>query len=129
MYHSVTAVGFLGGDPEMRYSPQGDAVTNFSLACNRKWKTQDGEQHEETIWFRVTCWRGLAETVNEYLSKGRQVMVIGRLNPDRETGNPRVFERNDGSYGASFELTAQQVLFLGGKNGAQQREKSGSDYY
>lgn len=115
MYQKVIIVGNLGRDPEMRYTSDGTPVTHFSVATNRRWTNTDGSQGEETIWFRVTAWRRQAETCNQYLQKGRQVLVEGRLQPDPETGGPRVFQRNDGSYGASFELTADTVKFLGGR--------------
>jgi single-strand DNA-binding protein len=115
MYHKVIVVGNLGRDPEMRYTPDGTPVTNFSVATTRKWNNQDGTQGEETVWFRVTAWRQLAETCNQYLSKGRSVLVEGRINPDRETGGPRVYTRSDGTSGASYELRALTVKFLGGR--------------
>jgi len=113
VYQKLIIVGNLGRDPEMRYTPDGTPVTNFSMAVNRKWTNTDGSQGEETTWFRVTAWRRLAEVCNEYLQKGSQVFVEGRLTPDRETGGPRVYQRNDGSSGASYEVTAQAVKFLG----------------
>lgn len=112
MYQKIVVVGYLGRDPEMRYTPSGVPVTNFSIATTRKWTSQDGTPGEETTWFRVAAWRKLAETCNQYLSKGQLVLVEGRLNPD-ENGSPRVFQRQDGSYGASYELTARTVRFLG----------------
>jgi single-strand DNA-binding protein len=115
MYHKVIIVGNLGRDPEMRYTPDGTAVTNFSVASNRRWSSQDGTQSEETTWFRVTAWRQLAELCNQYLTKGRQVLVEGRLTPDRESGGPRVWTGNDGQPRASFEVTAITVRFLGGR--------------
>jgi single-strand DNA-binding protein len=115
MYHKVIIVGNLGQDPEMRYTPDGTPVTNFSVATNRKWNNRDGSQGEETVWFRITAWRQLAELCNQYLSKGRQVFVEGRMNPDRETGGPRVWTSNDGQPRASFEVTAATVKFLGGR--------------
>jgi single-strand DNA-binding protein len=115
MYHKVIIVGNLGRDPEMRYTPDGTPVTNFSVATNRKWNNPDGSQGEETVWFRVTAWRQLAELCNQYLSKGRQVFVEGRMNPDRETGGPRIWTSNDGQPRASFEVTAATVKFLGGR--------------
>ena len=78
MYQNLTLVGRLGRDPEMRYTPDGTPVCTFSVAVNRRWKSQEGQQVEETTWFRVSAWRKLAELCNEYLSKGRLVMVIGR---------------------------------------------------
>ena len=82
------------------------------MAVNRRWNNANGSQGEETIWFRCTAWRKTAEVVNQYLAKGRQVLVEGRLRPD-ENGNPRVFTRNDGSAGASYEVTVEQIKFLG----------------
>ena len=112
----LTIIGNLGQDPEMRYTPSGKAVTNFSVASNRTWTGQDGEKHEQTVWYRVSAWNRLAEICNQYLSKGRQVYVEGELRPD-ENGGPRVWEANDGSPRASFEVTARTVQFLGGRNG------------
>ena len=123
MYMNLVFVGNLGDQPEMRYTPDGTPVTNFSVAVNRKWNNSDGSQGEETIWLRCTAWRKTAEVVNQYLSKGRQVLVEGRLNPDRETGGPRVYQRNDGSPGASYEVTVETIKFLGsaqGGNGSTQ---------
>ncbi len=114
MYQKLVIVGNLGADPEMRYTPTGQAVTNFRMATNRKWTNTDGSQGEETIWFRVTVWGKQAETVNQYLSKGRQVLVEGRLIPDKATGGPRIWTGNDGKAHASFEVTADTVRFLGG---------------
>jgi single-strand DNA-binding protein len=114
MYHKIIIAGNLGQDPEMRYTPDGTPVTNFSVATNRRWSSPDGTQNEETVWFRVTAWRQLAELCNQYLSKGRQVLVEGRLRPD-ENGGPRVWTGNDGQPRASFEVTALTVRFLGGR--------------
>jgi single-strand DNA-binding protein len=115
MYQQIILVGNLGGDPEMRYLPNGTAVTNFSLATNRKWKGSDGQLQEETVWWRISVFGSQAEACNQYLSKGRQVLVEGRMRPDPNTGGPRVWQRNDGGYGASYELSAQTVRFLGGR--------------
>ena len=75
MYQKVIIVGNLGGDPELRYTPQGDPVTSFSVATNRRWTGRDGQPGEETCWFRVSVWGKQAESCNQYLSKGRQVLV------------------------------------------------------
>ncbi|MDY7041364.1 MAG: single-stranded DNA-binding protein [Chloroflexota bacterium] len=112
MYHKIIIVGYLGRDPEMRYTPDGTPVTNFSVATSRKWTNQDGSQGEETIWWRVTAWRKLAETCNQYLSKGRPVLVEGVMHPDQQTGGPRVWTGNDGVARASYEITARTVKFL-----------------
>jgi single-strand DNA-binding protein len=117
MFHKVTIIGNLGRDPELKYTPSGDPFVSFSVATNRKWTNQDGSQGEETIWFRCTAWRKTAETINQYLSKGRQVYIEGRLQPDKATGNPRVFTKNDGSTGASYEILVDTIKFLGGAGG------------
>jgi len=116
MFHKVIIMGNLGRDPELRYIDDGTPVCNFSVATNNKWSSKDGTKHEETTWFRITAWRGLAETVNRYMSKGKQVYVEGTLKSD-ESGNPRTFERGDGITGASYEVTANTVRFLGNRNG------------
>jgi single-strand DNA-binding protein len=125
MYQKIIIVGNLGRDPEMRYTPDGTPVTSFSVATNRRWTGSDGQQQEETIWFRVTAWRRQAEICNQYLSKGRQVMIEGRLRPDPATGGPRVYTRNDGTAGASFEVTADRVVFLGGRSEGPSTEAPG----
>jgi single-strand DNA-binding protein len=113
-YMKLVIVGNLGRDPEMRYLPSGQAVTNLSVAANRRWTDQNnGQPQEEVCWFRVSVWGKQAEAANEYLSKGRQVLIEGRLRPDPETGGPRIYARNDGTAGASFEVVADRVLFLG----------------
>lgn len=119
MYQKVVIVGNLGSEPELRYTPQGDAVTSFSVATNRRWTGADGQQAEETVWWRVSAWGRQAETCNQYLSKGRQVLVEGRLVPDRNTGGPRIWTAQDGTARASFELRALTVQFLGGANQGQ----------
>ena len=113
MYQKLIIVGNLGRDPEMRYTPDGTPVTNFSVATNRRWTNADGSQGEETVWFRVTVWRRMAEVCNEYLEKGRQVLVEGRLQVDSETGGPRIWTDRNGNPRASFEMTALTVQFLG----------------
>jgi single-strand DNA-binding protein len=114
MYQKITIVGNLGRDPEMRYLDNGQAVTNLSVATNRRWNDQaTGQQQEEVTWFRVSVWGKQAEACNQYLEKGRQVLVEGRLKPDPANGGPRLYTRQDGSVGASFELAAERVQFLG----------------
>ena len=128
MYHKIVLIGRLGRDPEMRYTPGGAAVTNFSLAttsklsksstsdCPNGWKeSYDGKNWELTTWFRVTVWRNLAEAVNQYLEKGSQVFVEGELRGEACDGsqNPRIWTGNDGLAKASYEVTARTVKFLG----------------
>lgn len=123
MFQKVTIVGNLGGDPDLRYTPQGDPVCNFNVATNRRWKGQDGQDVEETVWFRVTVWGKQAESCNSFLSKGRQVLCEGRLTPDKGTGGPRIWTDNEGNARSSFDLRAFEVKFLGSR---QDDDPSGS---
>jgi single-strand DNA-binding protein len=123
MYQKITLIGNLGSDPEMRYLESGSPVTNFSLATNRKY-TKDDKMQKETIWFRISVWGRTAENCNTFLKKGRKVMVEGRLVADKETGRPRVYERNDGTFDASFEVSAERVFFLDGKTEEKDAEES-----
>ena len=121
MYQKITIVGNLGHDPELKYTAQGDAVTSFSVATNRKWTNSDGQPAEEVTWFRVSVWGKQAEACNQYLAKGRLCLVEGKLTPDKETGGPRIWEGQDGQVRSSFELRAITVQFLGGKGDAPQQ--------
>ena len=112
MFHKVSLIGNLGRDPELRYTPQGTPVTNFSVATNRVYTNAAGEQMQETVWFRVSAWGRLAEVCNQYLRRGMRVYIEGRLVPDPNTGGPRLFTRQDGTVGAAFELRAHMVKFL-----------------
>jgi single-strand DNA-binding protein len=112
MYHKVILVGNLGRDPEMRYTPSGATVTNFSMATSERWTGQDGQPQERTIWWRVSVFGKMGEACNDYLHKGSKVLVEGRMNADPKTGNPRTFQRQDGTTGTSFEVTAATVKFL-----------------
>ena len=117
MYQQIIIVGNLGGDPEMRYMPDGTAVTNFSVATNRKWTDGSGAPQEEVCWFRVSVWGRQAETTNQYLAKGSKVLVEGQLRPDPATGGPRIWTRgSDGTVGASYEIKADTVRFLSGRD-------------
>ena len=107
MLNKVMIIGNLGADPEMRYTANGDAVTTFSVAVNRRY-TSNGEQREEVEWFRVVAWRKLAEVCSQYLSKGRQVYVEGRL-------QTRTWDDQEGRKHYMTELVAQEVKFLGGR--------------
>lgn len=118
MFQQLTIVGYLGNDPVMRFTPSGQAVTTFSLATNRSYTNNSGQKIDETTWLRVSVWGAQAESCNQYLKKGSLVLVIGRLNPDSESGGPRMFTRKDGSTGTSYEVTAQNVRFLPGTGGS-----------
>lgn len=128
MYLNLTAVGNLGNDPEMRYLPDGTAVANFSMAVNKKWTTRDGSPMQETTWLRVSVWGAAGESVHQYLSKGSLVLVTGTLKPDPDTGGPRIWQRQDGSSGATYEVNAQSVRFLNtGQNNAAEESDVGQD--
>jgi single-strand DNA-binding protein len=111
MYHTIIIVGNVGRDPEMRYTPSGQAVTNFNVATNRQYTSSDGTMVKETIWFRVSTWGKTAENCNQYLRKGSKVLIEGRLVPDPKTGGPRIWEGQSGP-GASYDVTANTVRFL-----------------
>lgn len=116
MYHTLIIVGNVGQDPEMRYTSSGQAVTSFSVATNRQYTNSGGEQVKETVWFRVATWGKQAEVCNEYVKKGMKVLVEGRLTPEKATGNPRVWNKSDGTPAASYEVTAATVRFLSSRN-------------
>ena len=98
-------IGNLGRDPEMRYTPSGQAVTQFTVAVNRNFKGTNGDWQEETEWFRVVAWGPLAERTAEYLRKGRKVYVEGRL-------QTRQWEDREGQKRSTTELVAQTVTAL-----------------
>lgn len=127
MFLTIIALGNLGGDPELRYMPDGTAVANFSMAVNRRWTSGSGEAMEETTWLRVSAWGKMAENVNQYLRKGNACLVQGRLRPDPATGGPRVFLRSDGSAGATYELHADNVRFVNQNNGGSGGRRSDYD--
>lgn len=115
-YQKIIIIGNLGREPEMRYTPSGQAVTSFSVAVNETYTNNNGEKVKKTIWFRVTTWGKQAEICNQYLKKGQQVLVDGRMNADVATGGPKIFTRQDGTAGSSFEVTAQTVRFLSSRS-------------
>jgi single-strand DNA-binding protein len=131
MFHTIILVGNLGREPEMRYTPSGQAVTSFSVASSRQYTSNNGQQVKETIWFRVSAWGKQAETCNTYLHKGSRVLVEGRLTPDQATGGPRVWNRQDGTPSASYEISASTVRFLtpkgdGGEGGGPAEDAGGA---
>ena len=98
-------IGNVGSDPEMRYTPNGSAVTSFSVATNRRYTTSAGEQKEETEWFRVSAWNKLAETCNQYVVKGMKVYVEGRVSSSAWTDQ-------EGQARSSLEINCTEVQFL-----------------
>jgi single-strand DNA-binding protein len=131
MYQKITIVGRLGRDPEMRYMPDGTAVTSMNVATDRRWTDKNtGQPVQETTWFRVSVWGRQAESVNQYLNKGSMVLVDGHLRPDPQTGGPKLFTRQDGTMGSSFEVTADNVRFLSsrGDSGAGDTSYGDDDF-
>ncbi len=122
MYHTIIIVGNLGRDPEMRYTPTGHVVTTMNVATNRQYTGADGHPVKETIWFHVSVWGKQAETCSQYLKKGSKVLIEGRLTPDPATGGPRIWTRQDGTAGASFEVSAATVRFLSSRGEAEGSE-------
>lgn len=108
-FNKITIVGYLGRDPELRYTPQGTAVCKMSVATTERRRAANGESDEHTTWFRVTVWGRQAELSNEYLGKGRQVYVEGRLRLEE-------FTDRDGNQRISPEVTATDIQFLGHRN-------------
>jgi len=103
--NKITLIGNVGSDPEMRYTPNGKAVTSFRMATNYRYNSPDGERREETEWFRVNVWGKQAESCNQFLSKGKRVYVEGRL-------RSRNWEGQDGQMRTSLEVSANRVIFL-----------------
>jgi single-strand DNA-binding protein len=111
MYHTIIVVGNVGKDAEMRYTPNGKAVTSFSVATNRQYASGNGEQVKETIWFRVQAWGKMAEVCNQYVKKGMKVLVEGTLIADK-SGNPKIWKNGAGESCAAFEVNAATVKFM-----------------
>jgi len=103
--NKIMLIGNVGSDPEMRYTPNGKAVTSFRMATNYRYVGPDGERREETEWFRVSVWGRQAESCNQFLSKGKRVYVEGRL-------HSRNWEGQDGQMRNSLEVSANRVIFL-----------------
>ena len=118
-YQYTVIIGNVGHDPDMRYTPQGVPVCDFSVAVTRKWKQGD-EQREETTWFKVVCWRALAEIASQYVVKGRQVMIAGRVSVDAYTDK-------QGEARATLELTAQDLQLLGARGDTVEDGQRGTE--
>jgi len=104
--NKVMIIGRMGRDPEMRYTPSGRPVTTFTIATSRTWNTSEGERRTETEWFNVVAWGNLAEICKQYLVKGQQVYVEGRL-------QSRQWEDNDGAKHYATEIVANEMIMLG----------------
>jgi single-strand DNA-binding protein len=116
----VILVGNLGRDPELRYIQSGQAVANFTLATNDRWRDKEGNNQERTEWHRIVVWGKSAENCAQYLQKGRSVYVEGRL-------QTRDWEDKDGNKRQTTEVVAQTVQFLGGRGGAGGGEPGAGD--
>lgn len=121
MYQNFTIVGNVGREPQLRYTQSGVPVADFSVAVNKRYTTASGEQREETLWVRVTAWRRLAEQVAQYLTKGRQVLVVGEVSVS-------AYLNNNNEPAATLELTANTVRFLGSREGGQGYDRGEGDY-
>ncbi len=104
--NKVMVIGHLGRDPEMRYTPSGRPVTSFSVVTTRTWTSAEGERHEESEWFNVVAWGNLAEICHQYLNKGQQVYIEGRL-------QTRGWEDDEGKKHYRTELVASEMIVLG----------------
>ena len=118
-FNKVIIVGNLGRDPELRYTAQGTPVCTFSLATNERRKDRNGEMQDQTTWFRVTLWNRQAETASQYLQKGRQVYIEGRLRVEE-------YIDRDGKPRQSLEVTATDMQFIGGRGEEQFSERAAS---
>lgn len=111
-FNKAIIIGRLGSDPELRNTQSGTAVCNMSVATNRTWRDQNNQTQEETEWHRVVAWGSLAETCANYLEKGRQICVEGRL-------QTREWQDDDGNTRYSTEIVANNVQFLGSRGDVQ----------
>lgn len=108
-FNKIILIGNLGRDPELRYTPQGDAVCNFSVAVNDKRRDKAGELQDITTWFRVTLWRKMAENASKYLTKGSPVYIEGRLKVDE-------WQDRDGKDRYTLDVTATEMQFIGSRS-------------
>lgn len=118
--NKVMIIGRLGRDPEMRFTPTGRPVTTFSVATSRSWSTSEGERKTETEWFNVVAWGNLAEICNQYLTKGQQVYIEGRL-------QTRHWEDQDGNRHASIEIVASEMIMLSDRRDTNQTSEESMD--
>jgi len=116
--NKVMLIGRLGRDPEMRYTPSGRPVTTFSMATSRTWNTSEGERRTETEWFNVVAWGSLAEICKQFLIKGQQVYVEGRL-------QTRHWEDTEGNKHSVTEIVANEMIMLGER---REMNNAGAEY-
>lgn len=118
-FNKIIIVGNLGRDPELRYTPQGNAVCSFSVATNEKRKDKNGDLQDVTTWFRITLWGKQAEAASKYLTKGRPVYIEGRLRIEEYTDR-------DGNNRQSLEVTATDMQFIGTRGDESMATSAGS---
>ena len=118
--NKVILIGNLGKDPETRYLPSGDAVTNFSIATTEKWKNKSGEQQEHTEWHRISMFGKVAEIAGEYLKKGSPVYVEGRI-------RTRKWQDKEGQDKYSTEIVADRMQLLGSRGGGSGSSSGGAE--
>src|ERR1041384_5508788 len=118
--NKVQIIGHLGRDPEMRYTPSGRPVTTFTVAVSRSWNTVDGERHNETAWFNIVAWGNLAEICKQYLTKGQQVYIEGRLQTRR-------WDDKEGNKHSSVEIVANEMMMLGDRRDSNNAEKQATE--
>src|SRR5215813_9764652 len=107
-FNKIIIVGYLGRDPEIRYTADGTPVCSFTVATTERRKDKSGEFQDSTTWFRITTWRRLAEVANQYLSKGKQVYIEGKLSSSE-------YQDKDGNTRTSLEVTASDIQFIGAR--------------
>ena len=115
MLNKVILIGRLGKDPETRYMPNGEAVCNFSVSTSESWKDQSGQRQERTEWHNITMYRRLAEIAGQYLKKGSQVYLEGRI-------QSRKYQGKDGIERTAYDIIANEMKMLGGGNSEQQAQ-------
>ena len=120
-FNKITIIGNLGRDPELRYTPQGDAVCDFSVAVNDRKRDKAGEFQDVTTWFKVTFWRKQAENASKYLTKGKSVYVEGRLQVEE-------WSDRDGNKRFSLVIQGTELQFLGDARGSSDESSSASSY-
>ena len=118
--NKVMIIGNLGREPELRYTPSGRPVATFSVAVSRSWKSSNGEHRSETEWFKIVAWGKLAEICKEYLHKGQQVYIEGRL-------QTRQWEDKEGQQRTTVELIANEMTMLGERREKSQNEDNASE--
>ena len=110
--NKVTLLGWVGRDPEIRFMPNGEAVANFSIATSESWKDKNGDKQERVEWHNITIYRKLAEIAGQYLKKGSQVYIEGKIQSRKYTGK-------DGVERTAYEIIANEMKMLGGNTGTE----------